>query len=205
MRAAGWVGVVAFTAASTALGSAPAPGPGAAELAQAEAMGLLQAMKISGLPVAQRRSIAVAIVRQARRYEIDPLLIAAVIHAESSFNPLAVSPAGAVGLMQLMPTTARELLGRLGRAPGRTEDLLEPELNIELGTAYLAELVERFGSIEPALVAYNAGPAGARRILADRESRRRFLAGYPWVVTAELRRLRAASERLNAAPPFPAR
>jgi soluble lytic murein transglycosylase-like protein len=90
------------------------------------------------------------ILEAAERYRIDPALIAAVIRAESNFVPSAVSRKGARGLMQLMPATAR----RLGVARH-----FDPKENILGGTAYLAELAERYGdtSVELILAAYNAG------------------------------------------------
>lgn len=95
------------------------------------------------------------IQREARRNEIDPYLVAALIRQESRFEPQAESSAGAVGLMQLMPGTARTLAGNQGLAESR---LVEPELNIQLGTLYLAQLLRRFGgSLEKAVAGYNAG------------------------------------------------
>ena len=162
-----------------------------ADFAIAEALGIAGESGASGLLPRQRRRVAVAIVREARRNRLDPLLVAAVIHAESAFDCYALSPAGAMGLMQVMPATGRFLSARRGQPLGPARNLFDAELNIELGTAYLADLLARFGSVEAALVAYNAGPGAARRILADRRARQRFLAGYPRTVTAELARLRA--------------
>lgn len=86
----------------------------------------------------------------AARYNLDPALLKAVARAESSFDPQAVSPAGAAGLMQLMPATARAL--------GVT-DVFDPRQNIMAGARYLRQLLDRFaGHLELALAAYNAGP-----------------------------------------------
>lgn len=90
----------------------------------------------------------------ASHYNIDKPLILAIIRAESDFNPRAVSNKGALGLMQLMPGTAREL--------GVTHPF-NPYQNIMAGTRFLARCLKRFPDIETALVAYNAGPAYARK------------------------------------------
>jgi soluble lytic murein transglycosylase-like protein len=94
------------------------------------------------------------IAEAAREHQVDPALIKAVIHAESAFNPHAVSPKGAMGLMQLMPDTAREV---------GVENAFAPASNIFGGTSYLAGLIRQFGRIEHALAAYNAGGEHVRR------------------------------------------
>ena len=92
----------------------------------------------------------------ARRHELDALLFAALVEAESSFLPDAVSPVGAVGLAQVRPTTARWL--------GQPGDLTEPTANLEVGAQYLRRLLDRFdGDFELALAAYNAGPNAVLR------------------------------------------
>ena len=93
-------------------------------------------------------------------------LVYAVIRQESLYQPWAVSSAGAIGLMQLLPGTAREVARqRHGSRPGRS-DLMRPEVNVPLGSVHLADLVQRFdGQVLLALAAYNAGPAATGRWL----------------------------------------
>lgn len=91
----------------------------------------------------------------ARRHEVDPVLLTAMVHVESAFDPRAVSPKGAQGLLQLMPATA----DRFG-----VRDPFNPRQNVEGGAAYLSWLMERFdGQIELALAGYNAGEGNVDR------------------------------------------
>lgn len=99
-------------------------------------------------------------------FQIEPALIAAVIHVESSFNPEAVSKKGARGLMQLMPETAAWLAEQKGQVL-TSENIFEPERNIELGTYYLNSLMKRFSHEYLALAAYNAGPTTVQRWLDE--------------------------------------
>jgi soluble lytic murein transglycosylase len=90
---------------------------------------------------------------------VDPALVAAVIQQESTFDPGAVSGAGAHGLMQLMPATGRELARDVGIKKLQVSQLHDPAIGLRLGTLYLAEMIDRFGGkIERAVAAYNAGP-----------------------------------------------
>ncbi|MCL2171751.1 MAG: lytic transglycosylase domain-containing protein [Defluviitaleaceae bacterium] len=88
---------------------------------------------------------------------LDPVLVAALIHAESRFDPRAVSHAGAGGLMQLMPATAAWAAEQNGMAGFAPHWIYDPAINIRLGTWYLARLLNQFGEQRTALAAYNAG------------------------------------------------
>jgi soluble lytic murein transglycosylase len=97
--------------------------------------------------------------RNARQASLDPALVYALARKESAFDPGAVSPVGARGLLQVMPYTADRVARQLGEPEPDTDDLLKPALNLRLGTAYLKQLLRRFdGSLVMAAAAYNAGP-----------------------------------------------
>ena len=97
---------------------------------------------------------------------IERALALAVTRQESAFNSGAVSPSGALGLMQLMPGTARDVAGRVGVPFIQDKLTRDPAYNVNLGSQYLAEMLQRFGgSYELALAAYNAGPGRVARWL----------------------------------------
>jgi soluble lytic murein transglycosylase len=93
------------------------------------------------------------------RHRVSPFLIAAIINAESGWDAEARSQAGAVGLMQVLPATAKDLVksGRVDSKRYPLDGLSDPRVNIEYGTAYMRFLVDRYHEIETALAAYNAG------------------------------------------------
>lgn len=94
------------------------------------------------------------IERESYKNHLDPNLVKSVIKAESNFKPNAVSPKGAIGLMQLMPGTA-DILG--------VENPFDPEENIAGGTKFLADMMKKFGNTDKAIAAYNAGPGAVQK------------------------------------------
>lgn len=131
------------------------------------------------------RPFAALVDAAARRHGLDPAPLHAVIEAESSYRARAVSPAGARGLMQLMPSAAR------GLALERPALLFDPRHDIETGARHLKQLLQRFGGdLARALAAYDAGPAAViahrgvppirrRGITSERSSRRSGTEGQP--------------------------
>jgi soluble lytic murein transglycosylase len=93
----------------------------------------------------------------ARNYSIDPALLAAVIYQESKFRADAKSSSGAIGLMQLLPDTAKGIALNTGGTAFRVEDLYDPEINVRYGAWYLRHLLRKYRDELTALAAYNAG------------------------------------------------
>lgn len=100
-------------------------------------------------------------------YDVEPALIASVINEESSFNNLCESSSGAIGLMQIMPSTAEWLSVRMGINDYSIIKLYEPQFNINMGTFYLRYLMDRFKDEYTVLCAYNAGEGQVRSWLND--------------------------------------
>lgn len=94
--------------------------------------------------------------KYSKEYGVDEKLIYALIKAESNFNPDAISNSNAKGLMQLMYATANEVASKSG-VQLTEENILEPDVNINLGTKYISNLLEKYDCVEVALAAYNAG------------------------------------------------
>ena len=99
----------------------------------------------------------------ARNYRLNPALLAAVIYTESKFDANAESAAGAIGLMQLLPDTAKGIAIRTGGKRFVVSDLTDPEINVRYGAWYLRHLLDRYGDERTALAAYNAGQANVDR------------------------------------------
>jgi soluble lytic murein transglycosylase len=93
----------------------------------------------------------------ARNYDLDPALLAAVIYQESKFKASARSSSGAIGLMQLLPDTAKGIAIHTGGTAFRVDDLYDPEINVRYGAWYLRHLLDKYGDERTALAAYNAG------------------------------------------------
>jgi len=118
-----------------------------------------------------------AIISAARETGLDPWLIAGIARQESGFVAHARSPRGAVGVLQLLPSTARLHARALGL--GSKPDLQDPELNIRLGARELSALMRRFGTVEPALAAYNGGLTRVRGWWKRWPDRHRFTEEIP--------------------------
>ncbi len=119
----------------------------------------------TGLNKNQERKLASFIHQESRRYGFDPELIVAVISTESSFYNWAVSPKGAVGLMQIIPTTGKQVAEMNDIVWHGNDPLFDPFLNTRLGIHYLWMLYLKFGDISLALTAYNYGPGKVIRWL----------------------------------------
>lgn len=169
----------------TSIGSAPAcanrPGAGPAAVPHTVPAGFSSAERARIAPVQPHVETA------ARTHRLDPALLNGLIWVESRFQPDARSPAGARGLMQLMPATAKGLAQRLGERP-RPSD---PGFNVRAGSLYLAQMLRRYdGDVRLALAAYNAGPGNVDRWHAR--------GGLPEVSVAYVDRVLAARARFAA-------
>jgi soluble lytic murein transglycosylase-like protein len=121
------------------------------------------------------------LTRCARSQGLDPNVVAAVALQESAYNPLAVSSAGARGLLQIMPAVGAELARAEGLPRFDASDLFDPAINLRLGTRHLSDYRHRFGSIPLTLAAYNAGPARVERwsLPAGHDDDERFVERIP--------------------------
>lgn len=126
-----------------------------------------------------------------RRYStqnaLDPYLVASLIRQESEFNPGAVSSANAVGLMQLLPSTGKKVAKQQKLRHFNPTQLLSPGVNLQLGTRYFRDLVDKFGAFEYALAAYNAGDDRVKDWLSQGKYRdpQEFVESIPFTETRE--------------------
>lgn len=126
-----------------------------------------------------------SIQQYAMDRNLDRFLVAALIAQESTFQANIKSSANAWGLMQILPSTGRQYAQRLGIRPFSTSRLTEPDTNLNIGTTFFAELMNRFGDAAPALAAYNAGASRAVKWLAERPNldREEFIDDIPFAET----------------------
>jgi len=184
--------------------------------------GLHDALELR-FPLAYRQTL----VSYARQAGVDPSLAYALIRKESAFSPGAVSRTGALGLMQMMPDTARHIARTEGESVPQASDLLRPALNLRLGSAYLNRMLERFsGNLVAAVAAYNAGPTRAEGWQADNagqdgavwvenityaetrdyvKSVLAFRAVFDWKLHGVVRRLTPVLEAVSRAPTLASR
>ncbi len=128
------------------------------------------------------------LVQQSQRNDLDPYLVASLIRQESEFNPAAVSHANAYGLMQLLPSVGKSLAKQQGVKPFDAGRLLDPHINLQLGTANLKQVINRYGGqLEYALAAYNAGDTPVRQWIASGDFRDvpEFVESIPYTETRE--------------------
>ena len=126
---------------------------------------------LSALPRALQKQVYPAawgdlVAEQAAAYAVDPLLVLAIMRQESSFDPRAQSNAQAMGLTQIVPSTARNIASRLGRDDFVLRDLFKPQTSLQFGTWFMSQLLGDYkGRIFPSLAAYNAGGGTVARWL----------------------------------------
>ena len=120
------------------------------------------------------------VLEYASEFNLEPSLVFAVIKTESSFNPNAVSKSGAIGLMQLMPKTAKWVAEKLSINNFETDLLYNPQMNIRLGCYYLRYLLDKFGVLETVFACYNAGEG----TMASHINSNNEVADYPFIETA---------------------
>lgn len=130
----------------------------AAQVAETERVATALGECGSSLSEDERRSIAETIIGESERYGYDPMFVQAIVEVESTCRPTARSHAGAVGLIQMIPSTARDVARRSGIRWQGVDALLRPELSLRLGMRYLAELEQQFEDPYLAVAAFNLGP-----------------------------------------------
>lgn len=156
----------------------------------------LQQSSAKRLSSKERLELASIITEQAELHNLDPLLVIALIHVESTFNTNAQSHKGAKGLMQLLPNTARYINKKTDKGIPENSNLFDAKTNIALGTAYMEYLLNKTnGNLEYALAAYNMGPANMFR--AKRENK--MPKAYSNKVLKEYAKLQKAVDTINVA------
>lgn len=118
---------------------------------------ILLLVKIQILPKMYPKKYSELVEKYATEYELDPLLVYSIIKAESNFKEEARSNSNAIGLMQIMLDTAKEIGQKIDIEEITEEKLLEPDTNINIGTKYFKILLEKYNNEKLAIIAYNAG------------------------------------------------
>lgn len=154
----------------------------------------------------QARILAVQeiVAKAAAEHQLDPALLNGMIWVESRFDPKAKSPAGARGLMQLMPSTAAYLAKRMGEPSARAYD---PEFNVRAGALYLAEMRKKFGDEQVAVAAYHAGPGNVKKWIESGQAFPEYSDAYVAKVMEARDRfvgIEVHGRRSGARPPAPA-
>ncbi|MEN9797097.1 MAG: hypothetical protein RL653_793 [Pseudomonadota bacterium] len=185
----------------------PAPKRAPARPTDASLIDSVLASHAPGLGLPLRRQLARAISEESSAAGYDPLLILALIHVESDFDEGARSPMGARGLMQLLPSTLTHVAEREGLHLSGEEVSADAALCVRLGVRLLRMLHDQFGSLDLALMAYNAGPSRVRLSLKEAEGEPPGR-GYARRVQREYRRFREGlgldgDWALAARQPFP--
>jgi soluble lytic murein transglycosylase-like protein len=153
--------------ARVAVAGVTRPATTAPDAALALAVADQLARQPTGLFPAEIERLAATLVGEARARDFDPWLVLALIRVESGFHNFATSPVGALGLMQILPSTGEALARRLEIPWRGAQTLFDPVANVKLGVAYLQELRDRFGHLPTALAAYNWGPGRIGRRVRD--------------------------------------
>ena len=126
------------------------------------------------------------VLETLKQYDLDPFLVLSLIRQESAFNARVTSTANAIGLMQLIPPTAKQVARSLGQGTPSKENLMDPIVNVRLGIEYLNHLLVSFNhNMVYALAAYNAGPTKVRQWVALRSNMHplEFIESIPYTET----------------------
>lgn len=119
----------------------------------------------SSLNQTEKKTLTQVVINESKRFNFDPFLLLAIIQTESSFRTQIVSHKGAVGLMQVMPGTAKYLAKKTGIFTVTDSTLYKPDENVRIGSLYLAYLLIKFKDVKKAIAAYNMGPTNLVRNL----------------------------------------
>lgn len=124
-------------------------------------------LKIKVLPILYPKKYTEYVEKYSQEYELDPLLVYSIIKAESSFKEDATSNSNAIGLMQVMLSTAQEIGNKLAMQEITEEELYKPEVNIQIGITYLKILLDKYENYNLAIIAYNAGMGNVDKWLEE--------------------------------------